>query len=157
MSSPSATLNGVDLAVIGDFAQQLASARGEIYHYDFIDPKTRRMLGVSVYEFPPGMERISRRTFAERASADRRRADAVASRARLDARVPDDRGRRGRSTRSRRPTGRSTPCPTFVTEPPDARFMGYRQLREYTERLRAAVSTCWIRTSRWPPSSPSRS
>jgi LPS export ABC transporter permease LptF/LPS export ABC transporter permease LptG len=115
--------------------QWVIGSRGEIYHYDFIDPETRRMLGVSVYEFPPGMERISRRTFAERAS--------------VDAQVPTlwhlERG----WTRAFSSTGTAeafTPFETadrtldslntFVTEPPDARFMGYRQLREYTERLR---------------------
>src|ERR1051325_6969180 len=50
--------------------QWVVGSRGEIYHYDFIDRKTNRMLGVSVYEFPTEMERISRRTYAERASAD---------------------------------------------------------------------------------------
>jgi LPS export ABC transporter permease LptF/LPS export ABC transporter permease LptG len=116
--------------------QWVVGSRGEIYHYDFIDPKTQRMLGLSVFEFAPGMERISRRTFAERAS--------------VDAAAPTlwhlERG----WTRAFPTTGTEWPfsafekadqtldaMTTFVTEPPDARFMGYQQLREYTERLRA--------------------
>jgi LPS export ABC transporter permease LptG len=116
--------------------QWVVGSRGEIYHYDFIDPKTKRMLGVSIYEFPPGMERVARRTFAERAS--------------VDAATPTlwhlERG----WTRSFPTTAASYPfsafdnadrtldtLSTFVTEAPDARFMGYKQLRDYTERLRA--------------------
>jgi LPS export ABC transporter permease LptF/LPS export ABC transporter permease LptG len=115
--------------------QWVIGSRGEIYHYDFLDPETRRMLGISVYEFPPGMERLERRTFAERGS--------------VDAAVPTlwhlERG----WTRAFSTTGDPSwsafenadrtldSMATFVTEPPDARFMGYRQLREYTERLRA--------------------
>jgi LPS export ABC transporter permease LptF/LPS export ABC transporter permease LptG len=116
--------------------QWVIGSRGEIYHYNFIDPQTKRMLGVSVYEFPPAMDRLSRRTFAERAS--------------LDAAMPSlwhlERG----WTRAFLATGAPgafspfekddrtlDSMSTFVTEPPDARFMGYAQLRDYTERLRA--------------------
>ena len=116
--------------------QWVVGSRGEIYHYDFIDPQTRRMLGISVFEFPPEMDRISRRTFAERAS--------------VDATIPTLWHLENGWTRAF--TATSGPPPftpfdkadrtldsiaAFVSEAPDARFMGYRQLKEYTERLRA--------------------
>jgi LPS export ABC transporter permease LptF/LPS export ABC transporter permease LptG len=116
--------------------QWVVGSRGEIYHYDFIDPKTRRMLGLSVYEFPPDMEHISRRTFAERASVD----ETIPTLWHLE------------NGWTRAFTATEGPPPfspfdkadrtldsmsAFVTEAPDARFMGYVQLKEYTERLRA--------------------
>jgi LPS export ABC transporter permease LptF/LPS export ABC transporter permease LptG len=116
--------------------QWVVGSRGEIYHYDFIDPDTRKMLGLSVYEFPAGMERISRRTFAERASVD---ATAPAlwhlehgwTRDFSSAGAAESFAAFENSDRT------LDAMSAFVTEPPDARFMGYRQLREYTERLRA--------------------
>jgi lipopolysaccharide export LptBFGC system permease protein LptF len=120
--------------------QWVVGARGEIYHYDFIDPETRRMLGVAVYEFPAGMERIARRTFAERASAD----SAEPALWHLErgwtrtfqvtgATVPENGGQFSAFEKADRTLDAMS---TFVTEPPDARFMGYSQLRDYTERLR---------------------
>jgi len=117
--------------------QWVVGSRGEIYHYNFLDPQTRRMLGVSVYEFPAGMERVSRRTFAERAS--------------VDAATPTLWHLQQGWTRSFSNQGAAEAfsafenadrtldaISAFVTEPPDARFMGYAQLREYTERLRSS-------------------
>ena len=116
--------------------QWVVGTRGEIYHYTFIDPQTRRMLGLSVYEFSEGMERISRRTFAQRAAA-------------VSTEGPVWRLEEG-WTRSFSTTGAAEAfgafetadrtldaVSTFVTEAPDSRFMGYAQLRAYTERLRA--------------------
>ena len=94
------------------------------------------MLGVSVYEFPASMERLARHTFAERASTDAARSTLWHL----------ERG----WTRAFTATGAVGPfdpfetadrtldaMSAFVSEPPDARFMGYAQLHEYTERLRA--------------------
>jgi LPS export ABC transporter permease LptF/LPS export ABC transporter permease LptG len=116
--------------------QWVVGSRGEIYHYDFIDRKTSRMLGVSVYEFPAEMERISRRTFAERASVDGTIPSlwhlehgwtrTFASNGKSEAFEPFENADRTLDSLS-----------TFVSEPPDARFMGYQQLSEYTERLRS--------------------
>ena len=116
--------------------QWVVGSRGEIYHYDFIDPKTRRMLGVSVFEFPPDMEHISRRTFAERASVD----ESVPTLWHLE-----NGWTQAFTTTGAAPaysafdkTDRTLEAMSaFVSEAPDARFMGYVQLKEYTERLRA--------------------
>src|SRR6185436_1597287 len=119
--------------------QWVVGASGEIYHYNFIDPQTRRILGLSVYEFPDGMERITRRTYADRATVD----PAASTLWHLE---------KG-WTRAFSTTGTAEAFPfsdfektdrtldaisTFATEAPDARFMGYRQLRDYTEQLRAS-------------------
>ena len=116
--------------------QWVVGSRGEIYHYNFIDPQTRRMLGVSVYEFPASMDRITRRTFAERASTDaagstlwhleRGWTRAFSATGAPGAFYPFETADRTLDAMS-----------AFVSEPPDARFMGYAQLREYTDRLRA--------------------
>jgi len=115
--------------------QWVIGARGEIYHYDFIDTGTRRMLGLSVYEFPPEMERLSRRTFAQRATA-------------VSPESPvwrlEEGWTRAFSTDDTAPafsafqtTDRTLDrMSAFVAEAPDARFMGYAQLKTYTERLR---------------------
>jgi LPS export ABC transporter permease LptF/LPS export ABC transporter permease LptG len=115
--------------------QWVVGARGEIYHYNFIDPQARRMLGVSIYEFPPGMERISRRTFAERATT------ATANSPVWELEDGWTRAFRGGTTEETfspfAKTERTLEAVSaFVTEAPDARFMGYSQLRAYTERLR---------------------
>jgi len=117
--------------------QWVVGARGEIYHYNFIDPQTRRILGLSVYEFPDGMERMSRRTYANRAS--------------VDAAAPtlwhleqgwtlafSNTGKAGAFSAFEKTDRTLDALSTFATEAPDARFMGYRQLRDYTERLRAS-------------------
>jgi LPS export ABC transporter permease LptG len=114
--------------------QWVVGSRGEIYHYNFIDPQTRRMLGVSVFEFTPAMERLTKRTTAERATA----AAAESNVWHLE----------NGWTRSFSPDGAAgftafegadrtlDALSAFVTEAPNAEFMGYTQLRSYTERLR---------------------
>jgi LPS export ABC transporter permease LptG len=116
--------------------QWVVGARGEIYHYNFIDAKTRRMLGLSVYEFSPDMERITRRTFAERAEASTIdspvwRLEDGWTRAFADTGAADAFSAFQAAERTLDSLG------AFVTEAPDSRFMGYAQLRAYTERLRA--------------------
>ena len=117
--------------------QWVVGSRGEIYHYDFIDAQTRKVLGLSVYEFDDGMQRISRRTFAQRATA----LTAAGTAWRLEdgwTRAFSEAG--AAESFSAFPTLDRTldSLPAFVTEAPDARFMGYAQLKTYTERLRAS-------------------
>jgi lipopolysaccharide export LptBFGC system permease protein LptF len=126
--------------------QWVIGSRGEIYHYNFLDPQTRRMLGVSVYEFPSGMERLTRRTYAGRASVD----PATPTLWHLEQGWTRAFSNAGAAESSSGQAVRITftafdktdrtldAVSAFVTEPPDARFMGYRQLREYTERLRSS-------------------
>jgi len=115
--------------------QWVVGANGEIYHYDFIDPATRRMLGVAVFEFPPQMERLTKRTFADRATA----AGADSNLWHLQHGWTRKFASDGTHVFDTFDAADRTldPISTFVSESPDARFMGYTQLRAYTERLRA--------------------
>jgi LPS export ABC transporter permease LptG/LPS export ABC transporter permease LptF len=108
---------------------------GDIYHYNYFDPRQRRFTGLWIYEFNPDMTRLTTRTFAQHASF-------VA-----DATWQAEHG----WTRGFSSTGDPThftsfdstrkvfePAALFTTESPDPDFMSYTQLRTYTERLRAS-------------------
>jgi len=105
---------------------------GTIYHYEYFDPRSRRFIGISVYEFDAQMHRVARRTFADHVSL-----------------LDDDRWQLEQGwTREFDPQGEPAgfapfartertlePPSLFSSEPPDPRFMNFTQLREYTERL----------------------
>ena len=58
---------------------------GDIYHYNYFDPRQRHFTGLWIYEFNADMTRLTRRTFAQRAAFVN---DATwQAEARLDARV----------------------------------------------------------------------
>ncbi len=109
---------------------------GDIYHYNYFDPRLRRFTGLWIYEFN------------ERHDAP----DAAFVRAERLLRSRTRRGRpsaagRGNSARAvSRPVSRAfehahktfEPASLFTTESPDPDFMSYTQLRAYTERLRAS-------------------
>jgi len=117
--------------------QWVLGSRGEIYHYNFIDPQTRRLLGLSVYEFPDGMERLTRRTYADRASVDSQ-APTLWHLEHGWTRAFSSTGKAGEFSAFEQTDRTLDALSTFATEAPDARYMGYRQLRDYTERLRAS-------------------
>jgi lipopolysaccharide export LptBFGC system permease protein LptF len=116
--------------------QWVVGTHDEIYHYDVVDPQTRKMLGLSVYEFADGMERMTRRSFAQRATA----LTAEGAAWRLEdgwTQVFSKTGATESFTPFQTVDRTLESLPAFVTEAPDARFMGYAQLKRYTERLRA--------------------
>jgi lipopolysaccharide export system permease protein len=123
------------------YRQWVTGTRGEIYHYDYYDPRTHRLSGLSVYEFSDGMRTLRRRTFAELATY----ADAPAPAAN-DAWTLERGWTRelmpGGETQSFTPfttsKGRLEPAAYFDTQQPDERFMSYSQLRDYTAGLRAS-------------------
>ena len=47
--------------------QWVVGSGGEIYHFDYYDPRTQRLSGLSIYEFGERMRILRRRTYAERA------------------------------------------------------------------------------------------
>jgi LPS export ABC transporter permease LptF/LPS export ABC transporter permease LptG len=121
--------------------QWVTGTGGQIYHYDYYDPRTERLSGLSVYEFHDGMRVLSRRTYAELATY-------------ADAGGQDSKNlwtlERG-WTRELTPAGETTaflpfaksdahlePATYFDTQQPDERFMSYSQLRDYTAGLRAS-------------------
>ena len=110
---------------------------GDIYHYNYFDPRLRRFTGLWIYEFNADMTRLTRRTFAQSASFVK------------DATWQAEKG----WTRDFENTGESRafpfqpfdhtlktfePAALFTTESPDPDFMSYTQLRAYTDRLRAS-------------------
>ena len=110
---------------------------GDIYHYNFFDPRQRRFTGLWIYEFNADMTRLTARTFA--AAGRVRRSDATWQVERgLDARVRRQRRAERSSRRSNRAQGRSSRRDSSRPKSPDPDFMSYTQLRAYTERLRAS-------------------
>jgi len=118
--------------------QWITGSDGEIYHYNYYDPRVRQIMGLSVYEFGEKMQILSRRVYAARAVYT----------------GSGDKGDRWKVeqgwTRELSPNGEIRtfapftaseislePAAYFGTEPPDERFMSYSQLRDYTARLQA--------------------
>jgi LPS export ABC transporter permease LptG len=116
----------------------LVGNRGQIYHYNYFDPRTQQLGGVSTYEFDGAMQALSRRTFAERAvytsDSDPRHPD-VWTAERGWMRAFDAEG----NTRAFESFDESQlpyePPSYFATEQPDSKFMSYSQLRAYIARL----------------------
>ena len=111
---------------------------GDIYHFDYYDPRSQALSGLTIYEFGDRMPILARRTFAERA---------------IHAGGEDSNAWRLEQgwTRELTETGETrafTPFAStdvgiestayFTTQLPDERFMSYSQLRDYTERLRGS-------------------
>ena len=119
--------------------QWVTGSRGEIYHFDYYDPRTRQLNGLSVYEFGERMEILTRRIYAERAVY------AGAAPATTDVWKAEQGWIRelsaGGDTSAFTPFAASQirlePAAYFGTEQPDERFMSYSQLRDYTARLGA--------------------
>ncbi|MSO84258.1 MAG: LPS export ABC transporter permease LptF, partial [Acidobacteria bacterium] len=113
---------------------------GEIYHFDYYDPRARQLNGLSIYEFGPQMQVLARRTFAERA-VYLGGPDVAPDAWRLEQGWTRDLADDG-ETRAFTPFAESQaaiePSAYFTTQQPDERFMTYEQLRDYTEQLRAS-------------------
>jgi LPS export ABC transporter permease LptG/LPS export ABC transporter permease LptF len=108
---------------------------GDIYHYNYFDPRQRRFTGLWIYEFNEDMTRLTKRTFAQHASFV---ADAAWQVDNGWTREFDDRGQPLRFASVEHERKVLEPAKLFTTESPDPDFMSYTQLREYTERLRAS-------------------
>jgi LPS export ABC transporter permease LptG/LPS export ABC transporter permease LptF len=135
-----AVMNGVAPATLDMLTRQwVVGSRGDIYHYNYFDPKNNALMGISVYEFSNGMRSIVRRSYAERA------------RYAPDAGHPD--AWRAEQTWSRElsPSGDTRQFSTnpvtqftleapsyFGTRQPEPEFMSYSQLRVYIEQLRTS-------------------
>ena len=113
---------------------------GEIYHYDYFDPRTRQLTGLSIFEFDPHTRTLARRTLATRATyagadptapnrwqVERGWVREFTSQGETEAFTPFD-----------RTEADIEPASYFATQQPDERFMSYSQLRAYMERLRAS-------------------
>jgi LPS export ABC transporter permease LptF/LPS export ABC transporter permease LptG len=120
--------------------QWVTGSNGEIYHFDYYDPRTRQLSGLSVYEFGERMQILARRVYAERAIYAGSKAPGAGDVWTIEQGWTRDLDAGG-DTRAFTPFARSQihlePAAYFGTQQPDERFMSYSQLRDYTARLRA--------------------
>ena len=108
---------------------------GDIYHYNYFDPRLRRFTGLWIYEFNSDMTRLTRQTFAQNASFVK---DATWQAEHGWTRDFDDHGQPRPFQPFEHTLKKFEPASLFTTESPDPDFMSYTQLRAYTERLRAS-------------------
>ncbi|OFW02950.1 MAG: LPS export ABC transporter permease LptF [Acidobacteria bacterium RIFCSPLOWO2_02_FULL_68_18] len=120
--------------------QWVTGSSGEIYHFDYYDPRTRRLSGLSAFEFGERMQLLARRTYAERAEYAGGGPEDAIDRWTVHQGWTRELNPQG-ETRTFTPFATSEihlePATHFGTEPPDERFMSYSQLRTYTARLQA--------------------
>jgi lipopolysaccharide export LptBFGC system permease protein LptF len=102
---------------------------GDIYHYNYFDPRQRRFTGLWIYEFNDDMTRLTRRTFAQRAAFLK---DATWQVEEGWTREFDASGEPGPFTPFKQTQKTFEPASLFTTESPDPDFMSYTQLRDYT-------------------------
>jgi lipopolysaccharide export LptBFGC system permease protein LptF len=114
----------------------VTGAKGEIYHYNYFDPRNNLLSGLSIYEFGPEMQALARRTDAERALYVGR--DDVWNVENGWTREFTNAGETKTFTPFERTERAIEPASYFATQLPDERFMGYTQLRTYIEQLRAS-------------------
>ena len=114
----------------------LVGSEGEIYHYQTLNPRTRTLTGLEVYEFTPRMEKFVRRSFMESATfAGDTEGDVWEIRRgwTRDFNAKGDVATIAAIDNTRRALESAD---YFGAEQPNPRFMGYRQLRGYTDVLR---------------------
>ena len=131
-------MNGIAPETLDMLTRQwVVGTHGEIYHYNYFDPKANALMGLSVYEFSGNMRSLARRSYAEVARYAPRagtpntwRAERAWSRELL----PSGDTRRFAS----QPVADFTldPPSYFGTRQPEAQFMSYSQLQTYIEQLR---------------------
>jgi LPS export ABC transporter permease LptF/LPS export ABC transporter permease LptG len=112
---------------------------GDIYHYNYFDGRERRFTRLSIFEFTPDMERVTRRTFAE-SVVSLAQASEIDPAWQLDqgwTRDYNDLGEAGPYAPFVTTQKMLEPVPHFTTEPPIPAFMSYTQLQTYIDRLDA--------------------
>jgi LPS export ABC transporter permease LptG len=126
-----------------DVLQQrwLVGSRGEIYHYEWFDPRNRLLNQLKIFEFSDGMERLTRRTYAELASYVSGDAEGEGDLWKIErgwTREFNELGKvAGLETIATAERQIESPA-YFGTEAPKPEFMGYTELREHLEVLRAS-------------------
>jgi LPS export ABC transporter permease LptG/LPS export ABC transporter permease LptF len=115
----------------------LVGSNGQIYHYQSLDPRSHVLTGLEVYEFTPHMDRIVRRMYAEIATRDADSAGDTWQVRRGWLREFDAQSnvQDAKLIVAERRTLESADY--FGTEKPNPDFMGYLELRQYTEKMRA--------------------
>ena len=118
----------------------IVGRNGEVYHYQYYDPRRLELHGLSVFEFDRTDHRLTRRRFAQKAqyTADAR-TDAEPQ-WRLDQGWVREFGREGAMTFTpfSDRVARLEPAEYFVTEAREPDLMNFAQLRLYIDELRAS-------------------
>ncbi len=109
---------------------------GEVYHYQFYNPRTRELNGLAVFEFDPATHRLTRRTQAQRAVYIR--TEAGLSWLMTNGWTRQFPAKDATSTFAPFAETRVAlePADYFVTEVPEPRRMTYPQLERYIGELR---------------------
>ena len=118
----------------------VVGSSGDIYHFDYYDPRAQQLIGLTIYEFGERMPALARRTFAERAVYVGGAAGGSGT-WRLErgwTRELTDTGDTKTFTPFERTEVGIESTAYFTTQQPDERFMSYSQLRDYTDRLRGS-------------------
>ena len=118
----------------------VVGSSGDIYHFDYYDPRAQQLVGLTIYELGGRMPALARRTFAERAvyvggaagGSDTWRLE------RGWTRELTDTGDTKTFTPFEQTEVGIESTAYFTTQQPDERFMSYSQLRDYIERLRGS-------------------
>jgi len=119
----------------------LVGSNGQIYHYQLLNPRTRTLTGLDIYEFTPHMERLFRRSFVESATFVGDGTNDVWQLNRgwtreFDAENEIINPPGGETFAFDSARRRLESADFFGSKEPNPRYMGYRQLRAYTEMLR---------------------
>ena len=113
----------------------LVGSNGRFYHYLTLDPQNHVLTGLDVYELTPRLTRMIQRTFADTASIAGGLADNIWQIHRGWDREYEQGGVRFTPLVAVRRALESADY--FGTKEPNPRFMGYWELRTYTDKLRA--------------------
>jgi LPS export ABC transporter permease LptG/LPS export ABC transporter permease LptF len=119
----------------------LVGSEGEIYHYQWFDPRNHLVSGLSIYEFSDGMQRITRRTYIDLATylpAGEEDPLDVWKVERGWTREFDESGEVQTFAPFTADTRRLETASYFGAEQPRAEFMGYTELRDHTKVLAAS-------------------
>jgi LPS export ABC transporter permease LptF/LPS export ABC transporter permease LptG len=119
----------------------LVGTEGEIYHYTWFDPRHHLVNGLSVYEFAPGMERLTRWTYVELATYVETGEEDPLDMWRVErgwSRELDETGKVRRFTPIASELQRLETAHYFGAEEPRSEFMRYSELRDYTAMLEAS-------------------
>ena len=133
-------MNGVAPETLDMLTRQwVVGSRGEIYHYNYFDPKNNALLGLEVFEFSDGMRALTQRSFAQVArytpqpgQDNRWRAEQVWTR-----RLAPSGDTREFTTQPVADVVLEPPS-YFGTRQPAPEFMSYSQLQGYIEQLRTS-------------------
>ena len=126
--------SGVEMTDLS-IRQWVAGDRGEIYYYTYADPATRVLLQATTFALNADRSRLLSRTFAERAVPGAGDGD-VWSLEQGWHRDFADSGASSKFATFERQERRLVSPSIFIAARPDARFMGYSELRDYAQRLR---------------------